>query len=330
MSTSSYLLKNDYPPNGLKLETKPYAPRQGMGIRIAIDIDPMPVQVNDRGDMARFNEPDNHYGMYVLSKTMDILSQKKKEASERRLRSDDTDNEEEEDKDDIEKTKSTAGLSVERTMVTKLFQAESKKMTNDMGMQKDHCTTYHGKYLHMLMRGFNTNDMYNPHLTELLTFFCKIRLGYLPFNLCELYSAMKAVQLHFLDKSFGGAEGAGPWTLPALHLLNGHLIARKWDRLNLRLEYEDDEQHAAPRRAEVSDTIWIKDKKVQVEKRPTVRMRMINFLKEVQGDKFVDPPTDSGAPQNHVAGTPQGNVKRMVVLPASGSSSKKRRRRGSR
>ena len=295
----------------LAIRTLPYSQTpKGMGMMLCT-MDLHQVMSNPTGDRSRFNEPENLYGRVILS--LSFIKAHERQDQGRAARS----------KGEKGETKE------ERIFVGLVFAAEAKRLALLADMNVEHFNTKHRQYAHAIMRGFNTDphETGNTRLENLTDVYFRIRLGYEPYDLDEYTAAMKAVQVDYTSKPFATmSDGQGPWTLPIVHLLNGHLVFRKMAPIAFRPRYTDDEAHAKHAREKNSRTVWINGERAQIERRSDVREQMFQFLK-ARDAELKDPPayaTEAPEETPQVQETPRRVPKVNINLPKSG---KKRRRK---
>ena len=185
-----------------------------------------------------------------------------------------------------------------------------------------------------IFRGFNNgqdlheDEDYQPGLnSELMDIACtwaKIRLGHIPYELDEFRAAIKAVQLYYLDNvSDNKVIGKGPWTLPAVHLLNGHLKEREFTPIAFSPFEDEDERVERDERQAHSTQIWVIHEgdhsrtrmRAHVENRPHVIRELQRIVNEVDGG---DPqlatdvgPPPPGAPQVEEDGSARKRARLM-------------------
>ena len=90
-------------------------------------------------------------------------------------------------------------------------------------------------------------------------------------------------------------RGEGQWTFPGVHLLNGHLIARKMTPISFSHIMDADEACKDGERASHDKTIWTQRKKARIENRPSALNQYKAFAKDVFGKDF-KLPEDEGEP----------------------------------
>ena len=286
-----------------------YHPRKGLGIQVCPD--PLHnVYTNSLGDAARFNEPKNAYGLFLLSKCLEAHRQRFLEA----------------------KTAKTANDKIptgeERMILDATFKNESIRLTQAAGFQSEAFNTKHRNYLHTIMRDFNkeiTNTIGNVSLERIALRYFQIRMGFDPYDLDEFEAAMKAVQLDYVSRPATTMyEGQGPWTLPIVHLLNGHLVQRNFPPIAFRITYEDDQKYSVPFRKEHSRKTYIDDTECQVETRDELREKMLEVLGEHNDEQGEAPVETDVPPVVAEPQTPVATPKRLVTLQSKSHSKRAR------
>ena len=288
----------------------PYQPRKGLGIQISLD--PLhSVYVNDNGDAARFNEPKNEYGQYLLSLCFAAHRDRTIKAEQ------------------AKRNNTKAPTGEERMILDETFRQESIRLTEAACFQSETFNSKHRNYLHTIMRDFNKpipDKIGNRALERIMLRYFQIRLGFDPYDLDEFEAAMKAIQLDYISRrETTKCEGEGPWTLPIVHLLNGHLLHREYKPITFRTDYDDDQEFSVPLRKEHSRKTFIDGETAQVETREDEREKMHLALRELNS-MYTEFPEETDIPaETETVEDVMSPVKRRVTLQSKTRAKRARR-----
>ena len=150
-----------------------------------------------------------------------------------------------------------------------------------------------------MFKGFTVKtDPHNRVLSKIIGIFAKIRLvmtSEFAYPLDEYQALAKAVILYFREKQGNqGLDGHGAWVLPAVHLLNFHLLSRRFIPVFFLPDSREDAKTAKIQRAEYDKKVWIGGELGHRETRPQVIRQYRYLLRELgEPDK---PPRDEGDP----------------------------------
>ena len=169
-----------------------------------------------------------------------------------------------------------------------------------------------------IFKGFNVaSDPHNRVLDQIIGIYAKIRLVMAPeyaFRHDEYEAMAKAVILYYREvQGDQGKNGHGAWTLPAVHLLNGHLVARKLIPLTFDPDIHEDRKIAQGMRVLYDTKVWVGGKIGLRENRPEVIKQLRFLLRELGEDD--EPPEDEGDPNaRHPSTYPVGSEMRPFLL----------------
>lgn len=279
----------------VKQRRLPYAGSDlGMGIQLPDNKPVTKVYANGQNAAARFNEPENFYGQRILAKTMDLMTARSKKTI-------------------AELQTESPGKKInrvgEREFMDKVFKEESELLNSQAGYDPESLESMTNRRLTVMwniMSGFNTDHDGNLVLDEITLTYAKVRAGEIGLHQDEMGAAVYAVQKYFrrVIKDCKD-EGTGMWTLPAVHLLNGHLIHRGLTALAFHPVMEHDDLIRDEQRKVNSEVKWISSdgeglnkRAVYVESRDSVREELIHYalvrhnhqLEFVEGEA---PPTEA-------------------------------------
>ena len=148
-----------------------------------------------------------------------------------------------------------------------------------------------------ILCGFNEYNDGNQVLDEILSTFCRIRFGDIPKDCDEFAAAVWAVKIYYDDVTPDSVDtGPGMWTLPIVHLLNGHMLHRGMTPLAFHHLGEQDDHVATHERATHSNSIWLNREQAKVESREHIRAEMRRFLTDHMNSHFPEP-EDEGPPE---------------------------------
>ena len=172
------------------------------------------------------NEPKNEYAKFLLAKIADKITTIKNAPPS------DSDSEaEDEDEEEVVASpkgkKKTPKRISERQIAITVMKEEAARLNELAGFgDGEPITTRMAKVYWHVLKGFTDTSEYNETLDDAMFLFVKIRLGMIPRAGDEFQAAMMAFQeMHktfITDTKF--SVGLGYWTLPLVHLLNGHMI----------------------------------------------------------------------------------------------------------
>ena len=212
----------------------------------------------------------------------------------------------------------------ERPAFAAVMTHEIEELAKEQGFSPERATKRRIDVIWRIMCGFNNGDdifeeedeqpVWNPHLADIACKWAKIRLGMTPYYVDEFTAAMKATQLYYQENvTDNRVIGEGPWTLPVVHLLNGHLVAREYTPIAFHQSGERDEQIERTERAAHSNTIWTQGKRALVENREDVIKQLIEIVEDHEGGHPAlagdEPPPQPPAP-----GPDSGRKRRVCDL----------------
>lgn len=273
----------------------PYTPTPiGLGIELNTQV-PHQVWVTTSGDSFQFNERKNKYGLMLATSIVEEV-RKTFDAKREKVKAN-----EKSGNMDLKKEACRVG---ERDSCDRVFLAEGQRLSSLGNFAPEKITTRQLKLCWHVMCGFNVSgNGFNLKLEEILLDFCRIRLGICPSETDEFTAAISAVQKAFLRTTKDTKQtGNGIWTLPLVHLLNGHLHARRMTTLAINADATKDEDMEVFR-ANHTKSIWIsvmknnhaEIKEIKVESRPLVREQLTSFL--VSHDPDAQVPNELPEPQ---------------------------------
>ena len=282
-----------------------YRAGNGIGVFLA----PVPTTANvlatPVGDAAKMNEPTNRYAVKCLSLVIADMRHR-------------TDNRPARDDDDDEGTPNRGGINRvgERQSVNTVMVRQAEELITLGNYEPEVLTQRRLTVYWNLMSGFNSDDDNNEALDMVLFHFCRVRLGDLNKDCDEFSAAVWAVKSYYNDTIADSVDqGKGMWTLPAVHLLNGHMIHRGMTPIAFHQDAEQDEQVALTERAANSVTIWLNGEQCKIESREAVRNELLTFLHEEMGMDW-EIPDDEGPPSDDDSndGAPPAQRRRVLHL----------------
>ena len=153
------------------------------------------------------------------------------------------------------------------------------------------------------MCGFNDGTIeeentFNGELHWIAVTYAKIRMGVIPYPGDKLRAAMHAVQLYYLEKCTDNTvTGKGAWTLPVVHLLNGHLVhGHNATPIAFKPGQDDDENCEKNERKNNSREIHVNGNMIKVESRDSVIRELRGIIRDYDGGDPVEIPPDEGPP----------------------------------
>ena len=284
------------PTMAFKLKNHPHAPsNRGMGVNLA-QKEPVPVCTDKQGNSFPFNERANKAGLHAASIIVADMAHRKDEAIkalEKKAAEDAAEAEDDETVDPTAPQKKKQIIRIgERKSSDTLFRDWLKALVKDGNCAVEGMNKRRLNLCWNVMAGFNSDDAnFNPALDRIQGVSHKVRLGIIPSKTDELTAAMKAVIACCLETtSDNKTKGNGPWTLPIVHILNGHFKARGHPQITFHHK-EDADKLLEPVRQSHNTSIWFdkngKRTEACVEGRQTVRRHVIAFLEQVAGLKDV-------------------------------------------
>ena len=307
----------------------PYTEKnKGLGINLFADFrEPVEVMANSRRDCIRFNEPTNQYGLYLVALIIDkvrnfVINEKSgtpstpasatRSAKKRKIEDQDGSPQKRGGGDLPEGRYCIEVIVEEHERLTKLAEFPTEKINPSR-----HAPTYKA-----VMNAFNTDGRCNKALDDILIFFIKIRLGMIPDEGSEFKAAVTACQQYYLTRTSDvKSAGSGPWTLPLVHLLNGHLYHVKLPTITFLPTRDDDVKFAEPERVKNSKTIWVmhptKNKKVEcsVETRYDVIKAYKDYVAKFHPTVVVELNEEVQAPEEEDDVPEQGELQENLSRP---------------
>ena len=268
------------PESSFTLRTIPFVAtdKAGIGTMLTTQNDMESVLVNPNGDAIRLNEVKNSYALKLASL---ILTEMRKR------------------KDALKEQKKGVRLG-ERASFDAVITKEMETMAEQAGYEPEtKLIDRRRNTFWAIMRGFNTTDgsKFNKILDKILSMFIVRRMGLVGGEFDEFEAAVNAVQDYYVEmhSKENKTRRKGQWTFPGVHLLNGHLLARRMTPIAFSPNLDDDEECKTNERSSHDTTIWIAGEKTRVETRQGVLNQYKAFMMEVYG-KEVKVPDDEGAP----------------------------------
>ena len=236
------------------------------------------------GDSAMMCESNNRYAIKVVSLIINDMRTR-------------TDNRPNADEDEEESPRRRSIHRVgERASVDTVLTDQAAELATLGNFTPEPLTQRRLTTYWYIMCGFNADDEYNGQLDNILHNYARIRLGDINKDCDEFGAAVWSIKMYYDDMTTdSNDQGPGIWTLPGIHLLNGHLIHRGMTPISFHQVGDMDEQVAAPERVAHSDTIWLNGEQCKVENREHVRAELIRYLRDVRHTNFVAP-EDEGPP----------------------------------
>ena len=299
-------------PAGMSLSTKtiPFGAKEdtGMGTMLNTTTGSEKVLVNSKGDAIRLNETKNPYAVKLAGLILVDLRERKDKNSE--------------DKKGIR--------TGERVSFNTVIISQMKSMAKEAGYEYEKTLVDRRcRVLWDIMRAFNsTKSAYNEVLNQILLMYIKRRFGITPGPFDEFEAAVNTIQDHYVEvyKKENQTRGAGQWTFPGVHLLNGHLIALKLPTISFHPVMSEDVQVGATERKAHDTFIHVGGEKARVESREEVIQAYTGFAKDFF-DIDLAIPEDEGEPSSTTSTEGEDGVTyRSFNFP--NSSTKKRKRGG--
>ena len=205
------------------------------------------------------NETGNSYAMYVFAQ---IAAEITKVKTTPPPQSDSEDDDEEIAAAPAAPKKKSTRVG-ERDIAIAVMKREAQRLNSLAGYgDAEAITTRMARVYWHILKGFCCDGKYNGHLAHVMLTFVKIRLGSIPRSGDELRAAMMAFQeMHkdfVADSKF--SVGLGYWTLPLVHLLNGHMIHIGATPIAFHQEMKEDGKVEERDRRENSKSIYVKRK----------------------------------------------------------------------
>ena len=250
----------------------------GIGTMLTSKDEMESVLVNANGDAIRLNETKNPYAVKIAS--LVLLDMRKR-------------------KDELKQAKKGIRMG-ERLSFDTIITKEMQTMADQAGYDhEEKLLDRRRNTFWYIMRGFNTTDgsKFNDALDDILYLFIERRMGIVAGEFDEFEAAVNAVQDYYVNKQSkdNKTRGEGQWTFPAVHLLNGHLIARRMTPISFHPEMDMDEACKTNERATHDKTIWTGGVKARVETRTNVLDQYKAFMMEVYEEE-IEVPQDEGEP----------------------------------
>lgn len=272
------------PEQTLDKKTLPYASTGSLGIMLQEHRKIATVFATPSGDAIPFNEPKNEYGLKIAGLIVADMRLRKDSAAATL----DTPKK-------GDSAKKSGGKLGERASFDLVLRQEQERLADLLQIEGEPLNDRRLKAMWKVMVGFRPSPGPNVELDAILLGFAKIRLGVFAFRYQydEFGAATRACQDYYLctikDNS---AIGVGEWTLPLIHLLNGHMIQRGLTPIEFSPFRAVDEELHAIRKTHNRD-VWDGDIDFIVEARENVVKELQDFATEVMGTAIEDPPTGS-------------------------------------
>ena len=230
------------PESSLTVRTIPFVAtdKAGIGTMLTTQNDMESVLVNSSGDAIRLNEVKNSYALKLACL---ILTKMRKR------------------KDALKEQKKGVRLG-ERASFDAVITKEMETMAEQAGYEPEtKLIDRRRNTFWAIMRGFNTTDgsKFNKILDKILSMFIERRMGLVVGEFDEFEAAANAVQDYYVEMHTkeNKTRGEGQWTFPGVHLLNGHLLARRMTPIAFSPNLDDDEECKTNERSSHDTTIWI-------------------------------------------------------------------------
>ena len=230
------------------------------------------------GDACKLCEPTNLYAKYCLGKILHDMRDRMNQ---------------------IDGTPGGITRVGEKASCNRVMEAEAERLM-DLGLYDQEDITQRRLAVYWrVMCGFNTDNDDNAVLDDILVNFARVRLGDINKNCDELGAAVWAVKKYYDDTTDDSNDtGPGMWTLPVVHLLNGHMIHHGYTPIAFHHLGDTDEHIGLTERAAHSDTIHLNGAPAKVENRETVRNDLIAFCNDLMDLNFPIP-DDEGPPADN-------------------------------
>lgn len=257
------------------------------------------------GDCVHLNEPNNLYAKKLLTKIIyHMRARQENRAAE---------NEDNDDDDEVPTPRRAGNRIGERRSMDAIMNHEAERLIDLGNYTPEPITQRRRQVYRLVLCGFTTETYTNETLDQILVNFVRIRLGDFPKDCDELGAAVWAVKMFYDDVVPDSNEsGRGLWTLPVVHLLNGHMIHRGMFPLAFHQDGDRDEQIGNNERAAHSDTIWIEGERAKVENREVVITQFRDFATEM--GITIDEIEDEGPPEEPDAQGPPAQRRRILHL----------------
>ena len=135
-----------------------------------------------------------------------------------------------------------------------------------------------------LLKGYN-DEGNNSELDTIVRNFIEVRLGITGYDTDEYGAAIRAVLLKWEENNGVSAPRLSYWTLPFVHLLNGHLQAEQLPPIAFHPRMERNLELKRGHRALTSNTIWVINEQnehvqAKVENRPEVIAEYVRWMED--------------------------------------------------
>ena len=287
------------------------------------------VYANRAYDRMRFNEPNNLYGMYIASLTLEEIRLQKEGKSTRvppspvktskKKTSNAIQNVNETGAEDAE-TPDTPSKHGGRPSEFIPFKCIMKESANELAERGNYVepnlTERRLQFYWKIQTGFATEGNRNAILDQILLKYVKIRLGFIQCNLDEFRAALRAVSMVYIDltKDMKVELKYVVWTLPGVHYLNGHMLHLEMTPIAFHQDGERDNQVASEERA-AHNLIKYNEKKNTycVESRPSVIHQYQSFAIQMGFDAH-QLPKCAGPPEANPEEPAAKKTKRTLEL----------------
>ena len=281
---SFYKIDDDIP--GLEEKNLPYAANnQGLGVNLAPSIHGRVVLATSNFDTVTLNEPENLYAKKILAMVINKMRLKKNTGVVRTPNS------------------NRINRVSERDHFDDVMAAQIYELADEQGHIVEPATHRRLGVIWNVMCGFNDGTIeeentFNGELHWIAVTYAKICMGVIPYPGDELRAAMHAVQLCYLKKCTDNTvTGKGAWTLPVVHLLNGHLVhGHHATPIAFKPTYKADENCEKNEHENNSRVIYVDGNKIKVESCDSVIRELQGIICDYNGGDLVEILPDQGPP----------------------------------